>query len=79
MVKTNEIHMGTQKNGVRARLVFNPDNETKVFGSYLARNMMKLLKTEKSELKDYIMTGLSHFDVADKITSNIHKLPGHEL
>lgn len=79
LVKTNEIHMGNQENGVRARLVFNPDNETKVFGSYLARNMMKLLKSEKSELRDYIMTGLSHFDVADKITSNIHKLPGHEL
>ena len=49
LVKTNEIHMGNQENGVRARLVFNPDNETKVFGSYLARNMMKLLKSEKSE------------------------------
>lgn len=55
------------------RVVANPDPWTKVFGAYLTRAFFKAIKAEDPEDPEwywgrYIYSGLSQFDVSDKMT-----------
>lgn len=66
--------MGTQKDdGVRMRVIGNPDNWTKVFGSYATRTFFKNIKKnyDWEPLESWtrgIFCGMSMYDVADKMT-----------